>query len=132
MPIFTIETSYRLPAYRHGTYEAETVEQAYRRAIEDDDWSGQKLDYESAGGTYVSGVWQGTDAAYRGVVLPLPPEFGEAVQRKADFFETLLGMLKVLAYAPDLSAPDLPFWVPRARAAIAKAEAILAGAGDPD
>ncbi len=34
MPRFTIETTYRLPVYRHRTYEAETVEQACRLAIE--------------------------------------------------------------------------------------------------
>ena len=35
-------------------------------------------------------------------------------------------MLKILAYADDLLAPDLPTWLPRARSLIAKAEAILA------
>jgi hypothetical protein len=80
----------------------------------------------------VSGVWQGADAAYRSAALPLPSQFGETIQRKADHFETLLGTLKVLAQVKDLTAPDLPFWLPRAQAAIAKAEAILAGARDPD
>ena len=54
------------------------------------------------------------------------------MQRKADHFETLLGILKVLAHAPDGAASDPPFWRQRADAAIAKAEAILAGARDPD
>ena len=44
----------------------------------------------------------------------------------------MLGMLKILAYAYDLQVPDLPTWLPRARALIAKAEAILAGEPDPD
>jgi len=37
MPRFTVETSYRLPVYRQQTYEAATIEQACRLAIEDDD-----------------------------------------------------------------------------------------------
>jgi len=132
MPIFTVETSYRLPVHRQRSYEADNVEEACCLAFEDDDWSGEKLDYESAGAEYVSGVWQGADAAYRGASLPFPSEFDEVVQRKADFFETLLGVLKILAHAPDLTAPELPFWLPRAEAAIAEAEAILAGACDLD
>jgi hypothetical protein len=103
-----------------------------RRAVEDDDWSSAKHDYESASATYVSGVWRGVDAAYRGAALPFPSEFAEAIQRKADHFETLLGVLKILAHVPDLTALDLPFWLPRAHAAIAKAEAILAGSPNPD
>ena len=54
------------------------------------------------------------------------------MQRKADHFETLLGLLKVLAHAPGGPASDPPFWRHRADAAIAKAEAILASARDPD
>lgn len=131
MPIFTIETAYRIPVYRHGAYEADTIEEACRRAIEDDDWSGQKFDDESAGGPYVSGIWQGADAAYRGRPLPFPSQFDEVARREADYVEMLLGVLKILVHASDLTAPDLPFWLPRARTAIAKAEAILAGAPDP-
>jgi hypothetical protein len=132
MPNFTIESTYRIPVYRQRTYEAETVEQACRLAIEDDDWSEQKEDYESSGETYVTGAWSGADSAYRVAALPVPSQFGETVQRKADHFETLLGVLKVLAHVPDLTVANLPFWRPRAEAAIDKAEAILAGARDPD
>ncbi|MGE0565942.1 MAG: hypothetical protein AB7O50_15665 [Pseudolabrys sp.] len=132
MPRFTIETTYRLPIYRQRTYEAETLASACRLAIEDDDWSDQKEDIESSGETYVTGAWPGANSAYRVSALLVPSQFGEAVQRKADHFETLLGILKVLAHAPDGSASDPPFWRQRADAAIAKAEAILAGARDPD
>ena len=48
-------------------------------------------------------------------------------QRKADHYETLLGILKVLAHAP-----EVPFWRERADTAIAKAGAILAGAPDAE
>lgn len=37
MPRYTIETTYRMPYYRHGVYDAPTPEDACRLAIEDDD-----------------------------------------------------------------------------------------------
>jgi hypothetical protein len=52
--------------------------------------------------------------------LPVPSQFDEAVQRKADHFDTLLGLLKKRAHAND----------PATQMAIAEAEAILAAA-DP-
>ena len=131
MPTFTIETTYRLPIYRHHDYEAETLDEACRLAIEDNDWSVEKFDWDNSGETYVSGVWQGVDAAYRAPALPIPSEFAEAIRRKADHFETLLGVLKILTHVEGLRAADLPYWLPKARAAIAKAEAILASAPDP-
>lgn len=131
MPRFTIETTYRLPVYRQRTYEAETLEDACRLAVEDDEWSEQKEDYESSGETYVTGAWPGEDIAYRTAGLPLPSQFGEMLQRKANHFESLLGILKLLAHTPDGAAPDAPFWRQRADAAIARAEAILTGARDP-
>ena len=69
MPTFTIETTYHLPIFRHGTYQADTPDEACRLAIEDDDWSDEKSDWDSSGETYVSGVWQGADSAYRGPAL---------------------------------------------------------------
>jgi hypothetical protein len=132
MPFFTIEATYRIPAYRQRTYEADTVEQACRLAIEDDDWSEQKEDLETSGETYITGAWPGADNAYRVTALPVPSQFGETGQRKADHFETLLGILKVLAHASDGAPSDAAFWQQRADAAIAKAEAILAGGRDPE
>ena len=132
MAKFTIETTYRLPVYRHRTYDAETLTEACRRAVEDDDWDDAKKDYESSGDTYVSGAWEGAGSAYHGPALSVPAQFDEVVHRKADQLELMLGMLKILANADDLQAPDLPTWLPRARAVIAKAEAILAGEPDPD
>ncbi|WP_430640167.1 hypothetical protein [Bradyrhizobium cytisi] len=63
--------------------------------------------------------------------LPFPSRFDEQVQRKADHFELLLGLLKILAHAPEESSADVELWRRRADAAIAKAEAILAGENDP-
>ena len=131
MPTFIIETTNNLPIYRHRAYEADTPDEACRLAIDDDGWSGEKSDTDNSGETYVSGVWQGVDAAYRGPALPIPSQFAETIRRKADHFETLLGVLKILAHVENLGASDLPYWLPKAQAAIAKAEAILASAPDP-
>ena len=71
MPRFTIETTYRMPYYRHGVYDAATPEEACRLAIEDDDWSCELPDHECAGPTYVTGIWKGGGAAYEGSMKKL-------------------------------------------------------------
>lgn len=131
MALWTIETTYRLPVFRHKTYEAETLAQACRLAIEDDDWDDEKRDYESAGEVYVTGIWSGPDAAYSDASQSIPLHYTERHQRIVQHFEVLLGLVKVLA-KPDLDSPDPNLWRERARPAIVKAEAILAGARDPD
>lgn len=78
MPIFTIETAYHLPVYRQRTVQAETLEQACQLATLDDDWSDEKQDFESAGETFVSGIWEGADAAYRAPALPIPAQYAGA------------------------------------------------------
>ncbi len=70
-------------------------------------------------------------AQYSVTAFAVPSQFGEDVRRRADYFETLLAILKVLAHAPKGEESDWPFWRQRADAAIAKAKAILAGACDP-
>ena len=130
MPIFTLETTYRLPVYRQRSYEAASLAEACRLAIEDDDWDNEKRDYETAGETYVTGAWEGRDTAYSGPSVPVPSHYRETLQRKADHFEVLLGLVKVLC--GDDQALDRAYWRERAMPAIAKAEAILAGARDPD
>jgi len=130
MPIFTIETTYRLPVYRQRSYVAASLAKACRLAIEDDDWDNEKRDYETAGETYVTGAWEGRDTAYSGPSVPVPSHYRETLQRKADHFEVLLGLVKVLC--GDDEALDRAYWRERALPAIAKAEAILAGARDPD
>jgi hypothetical protein len=121
MPVFTIETTFWTPAYRHCSYEAATLEDACRLAIEDDCWASQKTDYDACGPTYVTGIWHGADAAYEGQSLPVPAPFGDAEQRKIDHFDVLLALLKKHGPASHASVRD----------AIAKAEAILAGAPHP-
>jgi len=132
MPIFTIEATYRIPIYRQRRYEADTLAEACRLAIEDDDWEGQKEDYEAAGETYVTGAWAGDVSPYSVPALAVSSHFGESVQRKAEHFEVLLGLLKIFAHASEGDPVDELAWRDRAHAAIAKAEAILAGARDPD
>jgi hypothetical protein len=115
MPLFTIESTYRLPIYRHRTYEAASLSEACRLAVEDEDWEQETRDYESAGETYVTGAWEGRDCAYSGPALPVPSHFDETVQRKAAHFEILLGLVKVLRGAGD--AKHSAFWIGRAASA---------------
>ena len=131
MPFFTIETTYHLPIYRQRTYEAETLDQACDLAIADEGWDDNRSDVETSGDTYVTGAWEGRDAAYSGPRLAFPSRFGEQVQRKAGHFEVLLGLLKILIHAPEEGSVDVELWRRRADVAIAKAEAILAGENDP-
>lgn len=131
MPFFTIETTYHLPICRQRTYEAETLDQACDLAIADEGWDDKRSDVETSGDTYVTGAWEGRDAAYSGRRLPFPSRFGEQVQRKAGHFELLLGLLKILIHAPEEGSVDVELWRRRADAAIAKAEAILACENDP-
>jgi hypothetical protein len=131
MPKFTIETTYHLPVFRQRTYDAATLAEACQAAIEDRDWSSRKDDYESSGATFVSGAWEGDGTAYRVPALCVPGQFLEPVQRRAGLFEVLLGMLEILAHADDPRASVRPAWLPRARAVVAQAEAVLEGASDP-
>ncbi len=132
MPTFTIETTYHLPVFRHATYAADTAEAACRLAIEDNDWSGQREDYESSGETYVTGIWEGAEAAYRGPVIPVPAHFEETVQRQAAHFELMLGLLKIVVGDAKARRPTASEWLGKADWAIARGEAILAGARGPD
>lgn len=132
MPKFTLEITYHLPIYRQLTVEAESLSQACRLAVEDDDWSAGKRDYESAGETFVSGAWEGEDAAYRGTFCPIPSHYAETEQRKAAHFNVLLAILKQPARPMGLSPVEFVRWLPQAEAAIAKAEAILEGRPDPE
>ncbi|MBN8955867.1 MAG: hypothetical protein J0H17_04635 [Rhizobiales bacterium] len=115
---------------RQRSYEAADLAAACRLAVEDDDWDGAKHDHETAGETYVTGVWEGQDTAYQAPPVPVPSHYRETLQRKADHFEVLLGLVKVLTGGA--KALDRAYWQDRAAGAIAKAEAILAGARDPD
>jgi hypothetical protein len=96
MTLFTIETTYRLPVYRHRTYEADTFAEACRLAIEDDDWTHEKHDFDSAGENYISGAWEGRDVAYRAPAVPVPSHYQETAQRQVEHFTVLLELVKGL------------------------------------
>jgi len=132
VPFFTVEANYNVPHYRHRTYQADTVEQALKLAIEDDEWAEQKEDFECSGETYITGAWLGEADAYGDTEYPVPSKFKEAVQRKADHFDVLLDLLQIVARTTDNARSGSPCWRQRADAAIAKAEAILAGPDDPN
>lgn len=132
MPTYTIETTYRVPVYRQRTYDAATPAEACRQAIEDDDWPNDKLDYECAGETYVTGIWLGADAAYSGAAVAVPSHFDETIQRKAAHFEVLFGLLKLVVADQAAQRRTDAYWLARANAAVAKAEAIIECARDPD
>lgn len=124
MPVYTVETAYHLPVNRQRSYDAPTPEEACLRAIEDDGWEDAKEDVDTSGETYVSGLWLGDDAAYSSEDLTIPEEFGETVQRKADILDEVVSLLREAARPMGLSRLDFERWLPRAVAALAKADAI--------
>lgn len=132
MSKFTIESTYHLPIYRHRTYDAAMPAEACRQAIEDEDWSAEKFDYETAGETYIAGIWSGADAAYRTESVAVPSQFHETIQRKAGHFQELFDLLAYVAHPMGLSRADFDRWLPKAIAAVEKAKAIIEARRDPD
>lgn len=127
MAIYTIETTYHLPVYRQRRYEADTLNEACRSAVAEDDWDDAKRDYESSGETYVTGIWEGADAAYAGSAIAIPEQFGETIQRKAELFDVLVDLLREPARVMGLSRDQFAEWLPRALDTLAKADAIVGG-----
>lgn len=132
MSDYTVETTYHLPVFRQRSYSADTPAQACRLAIEDDGWEDAREDVDTSGETHVTGIWEGADAAYSGQEIPVPSHFSETVQRKAGHFDILLGALRSLLN--DTRAKPITTLDAQAKAAwaIARGEAILAGARDPE
>lgn len=131
MPTFTIESARFVPEFRIRVFEAETIEQACRQAVDDRDWSDAKRSLDTPGETHVTGIWDGPTTDLNAPLLTVPPHFREMLCRKAAHLEVLLGLLKILACGSDEAAQDIRYWRRRSECAIAKAEAILAGARDP-
>lgn len=132
MPRFKIETVRHLPSHRHRTYGAETVADACRQAIEDKDWSGEMIDRDCAGEVFVSGIWKVADIARAGPPMPIPSHYRETIQRQAAHFEILHGLLKMFLCDVRAGNASSDQWIERAAWAVACAEAIIAGARDPD
>ncbi|TKV70722.1 hypothetical protein [Rhizobium sp. AU243] len=130
MPAYTIETTYTLPIFRHGTYVADNAEAACKAALGDNNWESLKKDYDASGEIHVTGIWEGENA-YAGSPITVPSQFDEAVQRRAHHFEILLGLLKMMVH--DVHAGRQPplDWLAKSDWAIARGEAILAGSADP-
>lgn len=131
MPAYTIETTYTLPIFRHGSYIADTPEAACKAAIADDNWDAAKKDYDSSGEIHVTGIWEGKNAPYAGSSITIPSQFDEAVQRRANHFEALLGLLKILFQDAHAARPPSLDWLAQSAWAIAQGEAILAGFPNP-
>jgi hypothetical protein len=93
---YTVETTIRRPFYKHRVYEAATLDDACRQALQDDDCEGEKLDDETPGEPYVTGVWIGEDAAYKGPCLPIPINGHASDQHKMQQLDLLLALLKRL------------------------------------
>ena len=96
-PRYTVETTIRRPFYKHRVYEAATLEDACRQALQDDDWEGEKLDDETAGEPYVTGIWIGEDAAYKSASLPIPTNGHASGEHKMQEVDLLLALLKRFA-----------------------------------
>ncbi|SEI14842.1 hypothetical protein SAMN05216228_102852 [Rhizobium tibeticum] len=131
MPAYTIETTYTLPVFRHGTYVADTPEDACKAALGDDNWESLKKDYDSSGEIHVTGIWEGENTAHAGSPITIPSQFDESVQRRAHHFEILLGLLKILFHEVQAARPPSVGWLAKSAWAIARGEAILAYAPDP-
>lgn len=124
MPRYCVETSFHLPTYHHTVVEADSPEEACRLALENDDWSDAKQDPESAGETYVSGIWIGA-IPYEGDSVEVPTEFEESVTRRATHYLELLMLLVEASYGAFES------WRPRVSTALQKARAIFDRRPDP-
>ena len=88
MTTFTIERSYLVPVYQHITVEAGDVTAAYAAALDEDahPWVNDKVDYESAQATTVTGAWGGP-TAYDGPCLlaGLPADQATGVAERFTF-----------------------------------------------
>ncbi|MDH6297803.1 hypothetical protein CFBP5507_24475 (plasmid) [Agrobacterium salinitolerans] len=131
MPAYTIETSYTLPIFRHGTYIADTPEAACMAALDDDNCESSKKNYDSSGEIHVTGIWEGENTAYAGSPITISSQFDESVQRRAHHFEILLGLLKMLLHDVQAARSPSGDWLAKSSWAIARGEAILAYAPDP-
>ncbi|CAN7626520.1 hypothetical protein [Neorhizobium sp. LjRoot104] len=124
MTRFVIETTYHLPIYRQRVYEAESLEDACRCAIDDDGWEDEESDIDTSGETFVTGVWENADRSVEGTARMIPDEFRETIQRKADLFDRLAVLLREPAQPMGLSPHDFENWLPKVLVALAEADAI--------
>ncbi|MCR6502934.1 hypothetical protein MUO32_28315 [Shinella sp. CPCC 101442] len=120
MPAYTIETTYKLPIYRHRVYNADTLEEACLLAVRDADWNDERPDIEASERTFVSGIWEGALQEVAGRAVSVPPTFDEAVRRKADLFEHSLRLINAAAQTGSTNE----LWRKQAQALLKEAMAI--------
>lgn len=131
MPVYTIETTYTLPIFRHRTYIADTPGEACKAALVDDNWESLQRDHDAAGEVHITGIWEGEKAYHTGSSFPVPSQFDEALQRRSAHFEILLGLLKMMVHDTGAMRVSSSGWLAKAAWAVARGEAILAYAPDP-
>lgn len=131
MPKFTIESTFRVPHYRHTTYEAATFEEACKMAMEDQDWDHQKADYDSSGPEHITGAWEGEDSAYSGPALAVPAAMADDLTPEQRAAPAMLAALKALFkectmthkhWGEGYNAKEAQAAIDAAQAAIAAAE----------
>ena len=131
MPAYTIETTYTLPIFRHGTYIADTPEAACKAALMDGNWEFLQKNHGASGEVHITGIWEGEKAHHTGSSFPVPSQFDEALQRRSAHFEILLGLLKMMVHDVGATRVSSSGWLAKAAWAVARGEAILAYAPDP-
>lgn len=122
MPVFMVETTYKLPVYRERVYEASSPEHACLRAVLDTNWEDEKADIEASERTFVSGVWEGAVEADPARALPIPEKFYDVNQNKSALFDAMLRLL-----AAGCSSNSCGAWRDEAQRVLAQAELIGTG-----
>lgn len=121
---FRIDCEYHLPIYRRRFYEAATIDDACRRAIDDDGWDDEQSDVDSSGDTYVADIREEPVDGTELTCHPVPEAFRETVQRKADLFGELVALLREPAQQMGLSKRDFDDWLLRAQTVLVRSDAI--------
>jgi hypothetical protein len=123
MPKFSVETSYKIPVFRLRQFEAASIEEACRLALEDDNWENAARDYDSATPSSVTGVWP-AGAEYVCFSLPIPQAFEDPLKRKADHFEILVSLLAEIAGDNPPRGTAFEDWLARVKDTLAKPNVI--------
>jgi hypothetical protein len=122
MPVFMIETTYKLPVYRERVFEARSLEDACLRAVLDTNWDDEKADIEASERTFVSGVWEGAVEADPARAQPIPRQFHDIHQNKGVLFDAMLQLL-----AAGCSSNSCGTWRNAAQRLLAQAEQVGTG-----
>ncbi|MBX4898707.1 hypothetical protein [Rhizobium bangladeshense] len=119
MPVFMVETTYKLPVYRERVYEACSLEHACLRAVLDTNWEDEKADIEASERTFVSGVWEGAVETDPARALSIPQQFHDIDQNRSALFDTMVKLL-----AAGCSSNSCRAWRDEAQRVLAQADLI--------